>query len=283
MESKIIVNDKLPNNTQYVIFEDGTVFDIVNNKEVKPTILKEIIYKHGKSKKAYKVVIINGTMFKVHRLVAENFIKYPFGDTKNLTVNHKDGNTLNNHYTNLAWNTLKENIRHAFKNGLSTAAARSGTNQYKAKLTENDVHVICKALEEYPSKSPYVISKMLNYKWYDIYDIARYKAWTEISSKYNFTPRINIEKKLDVVIAIIRYIRKGYICNEILDKMGIKIKNGNTLFRGLYNYCKLKLIPMLERVGYYSINFPTTAMMKTAILKYCYPEKYGDINEYKLK
>ncbi len=50
---------------------------------------------------------------KIHILVALYFIDNP----NNLeTVNHKDGNKLNNHYKNLEWLTLKQNIQHYFKN-----------------------------------------------------------------------------------------------------------------------------------------------------------------------
>jgi hypothetical protein len=46
---------------------------------------------------------------KVHRLVAEAFIKNP----DNLeTVNHKDFNGHNNHFTNLEWLSAKDNILH---------------------------------------------------------------------------------------------------------------------------------------------------------------------------
>lgn len=55
------------------------------------------------------------TKVKIHILVAKYFVKNPLN--KN-TVNHKDGNKLNNYFNNLEWNTLKENIRHGLENGL---------------------------------------------------------------------------------------------------------------------------------------------------------------------
>ena len=52
--------------------------------------------------------------YSVHRLVALTFVK---GDSS-LTVNHIDGNKLNNELINLEWVSYSENTQHAIKAGL---------------------------------------------------------------------------------------------------------------------------------------------------------------------
>ena len=61
---------------------------------------------------------------RVHRLVAEAFIKKP-----ELEVNHRDGNKKNNKIENLEWVTKKENLQHAWKNGLHPKKGGKSTNE----------------------------------------------------------------------------------------------------------------------------------------------------------
>lgn len=80
--------------------------------------------------------------FLVARLVAFTFFEKDFND-KSITVNHKDGNRLNNKITNLEIVTLKENIQHGFRTGLYQTAKKikiidktTGTVIYPSSLRE---------------------------------------------------------------------------------------------------------------------------------------------------
>lgn len=75
---------------------------------------------------------------KVHRLVAEAFLKNPHNK---LEVNHKDGNPLNNELDNIEWATSSENTLHSYENGLQ----KRGEDFYSAKLTENEAIEIINA------------------------------------------------------------------------------------------------------------------------------------------
>ena len=82
--------------------------------------------------RGYFTVCFNKQTFMVHRLVAsaycENIENKPF-------VNHKDGNKLNNHYSNLEWCTQAENLKHARETGLADWK-KGHTKTYKSAETK---------------------------------------------------------------------------------------------------------------------------------------------------
>ncbi|HFI4796497.1 TPA: NUMOD4 domain-containing protein [Elizabethkingia anophelis] len=114
---------------KYHVSEFGLVLNILNNK----------ILKQGYNHKGYpKVTLYEKSKTKtvfVHRIVAFAFIDNPQNKE---TVNHKDGNKLNNHFSNLEWNTIEENNKHAIENKL----LKINENCNTAKLSNNQVYEI---------------------------------------------------------------------------------------------------------------------------------------------
>lgn len=88
----------------------------------------------------YKVACLGAKVTKlVHILVATTF----FGDANGREVNHKDGNKLNNHLSNLEWVSSRENKLHAYRSGLHIPYKRRlGFDSPIAKLTVDDVDLI---------------------------------------------------------------------------------------------------------------------------------------------
>ena len=126
-------------NKEYLIDEDGNIFDVKENKYRKPSITKDgylkiSFYINGKYKRKL-----------VHRLVLATF--NPIEDMDKFQVNHKDGNKQNNNINNLEWCTQLENQKHAWENGLCENSCPHGDNAHHKKLTKAIVDEILKDLE----------------------------------------------------------------------------------------------------------------------------------------
>jgi predicted DNA binding protein len=78
-----------------------------------------------------------GCTKRANRLVAEAFIANP---DKKPTVNHIDGNKLNNNVSNLEWATKEEQMQHAYENGLKKPVR--GCLQGNHVLSEDEVREI---------------------------------------------------------------------------------------------------------------------------------------------
>jgi len=99
---------QIPDNLRYSITPNGAVWDSRNKRQAGVQItykgyLKAALWKNGKRNWRF-----------VHRLVALTFISNPENKPQ---VNHKDGNKLNNHISNLEWCTNQENSQHVVDNG----------------------------------------------------------------------------------------------------------------------------------------------------------------------
>lgn len=99
------------------------------------TILSPWISRNGYYCVAIKVGD-NRTKFLVHRLVASVFVD---GFDETITVNHKDGNKLNNLPSNLEWVTLEENTKHQWRTGLVNIRGEKHPSHI---LSNKDVKII---------------------------------------------------------------------------------------------------------------------------------------------
>lgn len=106
-------------------YEVSTRGRVRSLKGKRPKIMQLQPVNRGDRKKSYLRVTLRNKggkkHRKVHRLVALAFKPRPAG--KN-TVNHDDGDTLNNNLWNLSWTTNVENIKHAWRTGLMKHSLR---------------------------------------------------------------------------------------------------------------------------------------------------------------
>lgn len=150
----------------YKIISDGQVFSIRNKKMLTPRLngrgyLHVTLCNKGIDKNVY-----------LHRLVGLAFI--PNLDNKS-EINHKDGNKLNNNYSNLEWFTRSENQLHSFRTGLHS---HQGERSTQSKLNEKQVLEI-RNLSSLGLKR-ITLSKIYSVNPVTISDIVHRKTWTHI-------------------------------------------------------------------------------------------------------
>lgn len=98
-------------------------------------VLSPYIARHGYPEIA---VMVDGrrTKYRVHRLVARAFVDGYFDGA---SIDHLDGNKLNNRWDNLEWVTLSENTRRQWESGLVDLR---GELSASAKLTNLQAHAV---------------------------------------------------------------------------------------------------------------------------------------------
>lgn len=90
----------IPNHEDYLVSDHGRIVS-----------LRTGLMKQNTNSRGYVIVSIDGKSQRLHRLIADVFIKNPDGKE---FVNHIDGNKENNAVTNLEWCTNSENQKHSY-------------------------------------------------------------------------------------------------------------------------------------------------------------------------
>ena len=164
--------DEFPN---YGIDEQGNVFSFKSNQFIRPIMARVI---KGNKNQAYWSVILKkeGKSYQryIHRLLAQTFI---FNSEKKATVNHKDGNRLNNNLDNLEWTTQKENVDHALD--------ILHTFQANRKLKSEDISIIFQMRKKGIRYKE--IAKQFNVSHHQIRSIIHGRQWITTSKQLGLT------------------------------------------------------------------------------------------------
>lgn len=181
MKTKLIVEK----GVEWIVCENGDIYNpehtaqVTRNRNGVPETFS-VTYKQKLIKpwvqKGYKLVSISvenkRTKVFVHRLVAMAFVD---GYSPELSVNHINGNKLDNRPENLEWVTLAENTKHQWQTGLIDLR---GENSPTHKLSQRQVMHIRKALKlGVPANS---LSIIANVNPSTIHLISKGKRWAHL-------------------------------------------------------------------------------------------------------
>ena len=148
------------------------------------------VYREGKRVKTHfctqgwEVFRYKHSTIRVHRLVAFKYCENKLGHK---TVDHIDGNKLNNHYTNLEWVSHSENAIRSWKNGL--ARPRKGSQHGRSILDEMQVlTILTLPYSKNGISSPHSnvnLAKHYGVSATRISSIRNLKEWKTITSLFN--------------------------------------------------------------------------------------------------
>lgn len=143
------------NGVDVIVHSNGTITNCKTNK----------IIKFHKSNGYLRARIGNKQEY-LHRLIAKAFISK---NIENYSINHIDGNKLNNSIKNLEILSLSENTKHAHETGI---------NNNKGELNKSSLLTKKQALEIFNSNKPYKeLSKQYNISISTISLIKNKKKW----------------------------------------------------------------------------------------------------------
>lgn len=137
----------IANHELYTLYADGTIH---SGK-------LDINLQARQNNNGYLMVTLDGKQLSVHRLVAMHFLPNPYNYSQ---VNHKDGNKLNNHYSNLEWCNPEQNIQHALETGLRKGFIHvNDKRKYLKRVLEGET--AANLAKEIGTVHPNTLNKML--------------------------------------------------------------------------------------------------------------------------
>jgi len=176
--------------------------------------------------------------FFVHILVATMYVFNP--DPINKTqVNHKNLCRSDAFYGNLEWCTQLENLEHEFQNkdtdrefskhvesrfvkedgGWGTGENTYGENNGMSKWTEEQVHSICKYVQDGDSYGNALIKSNMENNRFNVSHIIKGKRWKHISTLYKFKEKKPQIDFFPYVENICKLLSKGYSTRAIIDEL----------------------------------------------------------------
>ena len=167
----------------YYIEEDGRIWSNYKKGYMRPKT----------DKNGYLNIALSGgsrdkrKYYRIATLVGLTFLGNPPLEMKDPTINHIDGNILNNHYSNLEWIERSTNSSIRKNKG-------QGENNHEAKLTAADVQKICELLIN-SNLTIKEISDIYKIHKSTIHKIKKKETWKTITSLYNFDCRAVIRNE----------------------------------------------------------------------------------------
>lgn len=167
----------------YELEEDGRVWSNYKHDYLSPS----------KDKNGYLHIHLSGgdrchrKDFRIGNLVALVFIGPPPKEIVDPTINHIDGNILNNNVSNLEW--IERGINSSIRKNKG-----AGNSNHEAKLTELQVYEICDLLIN-TNLSYSDICNKYNIGKSTISSIKNQRSWKHITKNYDFSCRINIRNE----------------------------------------------------------------------------------------
>lgn len=206
------------------IYEISEYGDVKNKKSGR--ILKQRVNDDGYYEIGLMTYSGNVRWMRINILVAHHFIAVE--DLDRNQVNHINGIKSNNHYTNLEYNTPKENIHHAISHGLIKV---SGEDNGQARLKNSDVIKICEYLSNNMNYTDILNELGLENTRTNRKLLIRIKtrqSWNCISKNYTWSSekvsRLDY-KYSELVITVCELLEKHFTTTQMISELNLTFEN----------------------------------------------------------